>query len=103
MLQNILPTIDYPSAFSNWLNVYLNFKEQNKELAICGYDIKNDLKKIQSLYIPNIILGATTLDSSVPFLKHRFEENKTLYYVCQNKSCLAPSSDFEEILNQIII
>ncbi len=103
MLQNILPTIDYPSAFSNWLNVYLNFKEQNKELAICGYNIKNDLKKIQSLYIPNIILGATTLDSSVPFLKHRFEENKTLYYVCQNKSCLAPSSDFEEILNQIII
>ena len=36
MVQNIIPTIDYPSAFSNWLNVLLNYSVQNKELAVCG-------------------------------------------------------------------
>eukprot|EP01136_Pigoraptor_vietnamica_P035436 Opistho-1_new@9228 len=36
MVQNIVPAVDYPSAFSNWLNVLLHFSDQNKELAVCG-------------------------------------------------------------------
>jgi uncharacterized protein len=36
MLKKIIPNIDYPSAYSNWLNVLMNYSEQQKELAICG-------------------------------------------------------------------
>ena len=46
MVQNIVPTVDYPSAFSNWLNVLLHFSEQNKELAICGNNALEYLEKI---------------------------------------------------------
>jgi uncharacterized protein YyaL (SSP411 family) len=31
MVQNMIPSIDYPSAFSNWLNVMLHFSEQNNQ------------------------------------------------------------------------
>ena len=42
MLEKILPNIDYPSAFSNWLNLYLNYSEGNLELAICGKNAVSD-------------------------------------------------------------
>ncbi|MFN3752420.1 thioredoxin domain-containing protein [Flavobacterium sp.] len=103
MIQNILPTIDYPSAFSNWLNVLLNYSEQNKELAICGEKAIAYLTQINQKYLPNIIIAGTEVDSKLPFLENRFVQNKTFLYLCQNKTCDMPSADFQEIINKIIL
>ncbi|HLF53305.1 thioredoxin domain-containing protein [Flavobacterium sp.] len=102
MVQNIIPNIDYPSAFSNWLNVFLNYSEQNKELAICcGEKALEYATKINNLYLPNVILAGAEKPSSLPFLEDRFTEKETLFYVCQNKACLMPSSNFEEVMSMI--
>jgi uncharacterized protein YyaL (SSP411 family) len=101
MVQNIVPTVDYPSAFSNWLNVLLHFSDQNIELAICGKKAIESLEKVNQKYHPNIIIAGNTNVSTLPFLKNRFSENKTLFYVCQNKTCQKPTADFQEILKQI--
>jgi uncharacterized protein YyaL (SSP411 family) len=101
MLQNILPTIDYPSAFSNWLNALLHFSEQNKELAICGNDAHSYLQKLNKNYLPNIVIAGSNSVSNLPFLKNRFSEKETLFYLCQNKTCHTPTKNFEEILHQI--
>ena len=101
MVQNIVPTIDYPSAYSNWLNVLLHFSEQNKELAICGEKAFDYLQKINQKYLPNIIIAATTKETKLPFLANRFVENETLFYLCQNKTCDIPSNDFIAISKQI--
>ena len=101
MVQNIVPTVDYPSAFSNWLNVLLHFSEQNKELAICGKNALNYLQKINQKYQPNIIIAGSTTISRLPFLENRFLENETLFYLCQNKTCQKPTDDFGEIRQQI--
>ncbi|WP_284653658.1 thioredoxin domain-containing protein [Flavobacterium terrisoli] len=103
MVQNIIPTIDYPSAFSNWLNVLLNYSEQNKELAICSENALDHLAKINQQYLPNIIIAGTNVDSKLPFLENRFSESQTLFYLCQNKTCDLPTSDFEEIIKEIIV
>ncbi|HEU4495977.1 MAG TPA: thioredoxin domain-containing protein, partial [Flavobacterium sp.] len=47
MLQIILPSIDYPSAFANWLNVYLNFSGENKELAVTGRNALENIRTVQ--------------------------------------------------------
>ncbi len=86
MLQNILPTIDYPSAFSNWLNALLHFSEQNKELAICGNNAHSYLQKLNKNYLPNIVIAGSNSVSNLPFLKNRFSEKETLFYLCQNKT-----------------
>jgi uncharacterized protein YyaL (SSP411 family) len=57
MLQHILPTIDYPSSFSNWLNLLLNFSEQQKEIAICGEKAIEFGTKINQYYLPNAIIA----------------------------------------------
>jgi uncharacterized protein YyaL (SSP411 family) len=101
MLQNIIPNIDYPSAFSNWLNVFLNYSEQNKELAICGEKALDYCRKINSQYIPNLVLAGSEKPTALPFLENRFIEKETLFYVCQNKSCLRPSTDFKEVIATI--
>ncbi len=103
MLQNIIPEIDYPSAFSNWLNVFLNYSDQNKELAICGEKALNYIAKINSQYLPNLILAGTEKPSNLPFLENRFTEKETLFYVCQNKTCLLPTMNYDKALSDIQI
>lgn len=97
MLDNILPNIDYPSAFANWMNVFLSFSEHNKELAITGPEAQYFAHKINQDYHPNIILAGAEKHSLLPFLNNRFVEHKTLFYVCQNRVCQIPTEDFETV------
>ena len=101
MLHHILPNIDYPSAFSNWLNVFLHFSDQNKELAICGSEALKNSNEINARYLPNIIIAGTTKNSELPFLKSRFERNKNLFYVCENKTCNLPVNNLESVLKAL--
>ena len=102
MLQNIIPNIEYPSAYSNWMDLALNYSEQNRELAICGTSAMEYCNKINALYLPNIVLAGSKDVSNLPFLKNRFVADQTLFYLCQNKTCSAPISDFQEIISDLI-
>ena len=101
MVQKIVPSIDYPSGFSNWLYLYMNESEQSKELAICGTNSTEFISKINAKYFPNLIIAGTEKESQLPFLKNRFIEKETLFYVCQNQTCLLPNSNFEEVLKDL--
>ena len=101
MLHHVLENIDYPSAFSNWLNVSLHFSDTNRELAITSKNALDYLQKINSHYLPNVIVAATNKISDLPFLENRFQEEETLFYLCQNKTCELPSSNFDEIITAI--
>lgn len=101
MLQHIIPTIDYPSAFSNWLNLLLNFSEQQKEIAICGEKAIEFGLKINQHYFPNAIIAGNKNVSKLPFLENRFVENETLLYLCQNRTCQKPTDNLEEILIEL--
>jgi uncharacterized protein YyaL (SSP411 family) len=101
MLKKIIPNIDYPSAYSNWLNVLLNYSQQQKELGICGENAMEYLSKINREYHPNLLLAAANKKTELPFLKDRFIENKMLFYVCQNQTCQLPTSNFDEVKKMI--
>ena len=101
MVQIIVPTVDYPSAFSNWLNVLLHFSKHNKELAICGNNALDYLGEINRNYMPNILIAGSSSSSKLPFLENRFSEKETLFYLCNNKTCDIPTSDFKKIIKEI--
>lgn len=101
MLIQVLPSIDYPSAFSNWLSVLLRFSDYQKELAICGENISAYRLQLNRSYLPHILLSGCENNATLPFLKNRFIENKTLFYLCQNKTCLAPTTNFEEVYKDL--
>jgi uncharacterized protein YyaL (SSP411 family) len=101
MLSILISSIDYPSAYSNWLDLALTISGHNKELAICSPNAKEANKILTSLYFPNVIFAGTEKPSSLPLLKDRFVEGKDLYYVCQNKSCHLPSATIQEVISQL--
>ena len=101
MLKIIIPNIDYPSAYSNWLNVLMNYSKQQKELGICGVNAIEYLSKINREYHPNLLLAGANKISELPFLKDRYVGNEMLFYVCQNQTCQLPTSNFNEVLNKI--
>jgi uncharacterized protein YyaL (SSP411 family) len=103
MLYIMIPNMDYPSAFSNWLNLWLDLSADNKELAICGENAAEIAKQINAQYLPHVIIAGTTSDSSLPFLKDRFVENNLMFYVCQNKACQLPTSSLDDALNDLNI
>ena len=102
MLMAVLPGIDHPSAFSNWMDLALNYSEQNKELAVCGEDALAYCAKINSQYIPNVILAGTQKESTLPFLNSRYHDQETLFYLCKNKTCLMPNTDYQQIINDLM-
>jgi uncharacterized protein YyaL (SSP411 family) len=75
----------------------MNLSEQNKELAICGEDALFYAKKTNQNYWPNIVLAGSPVDSKLPFLEKRFSEGQILFYLCQNKTCDLPTTEFDEI------
>jgi uncharacterized protein YyaL (SSP411 family) len=102
MTEHIIPLIDYPSAFSNWLSVFLNYSGDNRELAVCGKDAAASALEIQSHYLPDVIVAGADKPSTLPFLKNRFAENEQLFYVCRNKTCGLPHHDIQTTLNDLL-
>lgn len=101
MLHLIIQNLDYPSAFSNWLNLWLNLSSQNRELAICGANAAEEIKKINRHYLPHVITAGSTTASTLPFLANRFVQDELLFYICQNKACGLPLTTTEETLNNL--
>lgn len=103
MLYIMIPNMDYPSAFSNWLNLWLDLSADNKELAICGEQASEIIKEVNALYQPHVIIAGSTTNSNLPFLKDRFVKNNLMFYVCQNKACKLPTSSLQEALNDLTL
>ena len=100
MLHHITVKIDYASTYSNWMKLWMS-KNIGKELAICGENAVKELSKVNSEFHPNLIIAGSTKNSSLPFLSHRFDPTKTLFYLCENKSCLQPENSFENLRTKI--
>lgn len=101
MIYQILPNIDYPIAFSQWLNTWLKFEQQGKEIAICGKEAQFYLQQLHQMYLPNITIGGSIRKSNLTFLQGRFQEDKMLFYLCKNKTCSLPTENFEILLTQL--
>lgn len=101
MLYHMIPNMDYSSAFSNWLNLWLDLSSVNKELAVCGPTADEAVKDINQEYLPHVIIAGNTFPSEVPFLQNRFEKDKLLFYICTNRACGLPKTNIEETLNDL--
>ena len=99
MLNNVTPEIqNYGSGYSNWLDLMLNYSFPFYEVAIVGNDVFSKLNELNTSYIPNKIIAGSNKESSSPLLKNRYQENKTLIYVCVDNSCKLPVSKVENAI-----
>jgi len=102
MLSNINKDINNsPIAYTNWLELYLNFATPFYEVAISGKEAKNKLKELRANYIPNTIVAGATFENNLPLLTNKFIENRTLIYVCVNGTCKMPLEQVRKALKLI--
>ncbi|WP_321539459.1 hypothetical protein [Flavobacterium piscinae] len=76
MVSQIIPAIDYPSAFSNWLMAALHFSDYQKELAICGKESLFHLKKSIKLISHHLFYQEVKKKSDLPFYKIDLQKMK---------------------------
>lgn len=100
MLNNMLPEAQkYPSAFSNWLDLMLNYTNNYYEVAIVGANAAEKISTLNKSYLPNKLIIGSTVDNELPLLKNRYIEGETLIYVCVNKACKFPVSEVDKAIS----
>lgn len=99
-LNNMKPQIkEYPSSFSNWLDLMMNYSYPFYEVVIVGDDAKEKLFELNKTYIPNKLIAGSTDENNLPLLENRYVSKETLIYVCVNKACKLPVSEVDQAIN----
>lgn len=91
----------YGSGHSNWANLMMKFTKPFYQIAIVGKDTKQKTLDLNSFYHPNKLYIGSNEESNMPLLKDKFVDGQTMIYVCQNKSCLLPTSSHIKASNYI--
>jgi len=103
MLHNILPQIEqYPSGFSNWLDLMLNYTDKYYEIVVIGPELQSKIKKINAVYIPNKLMAGSNTSSNSPLLINRYVDGKTLIYICVDNVCKYPFEDTNQVIKEIM-
>lgn len=99
MLNNVKPEmLEYPTAYSNWFDLMLNYTNPFYEVAISGKDAKVKISELNQTFIPNKLIAGSTSENEMPLLKNRFNPDETLIYVCVNKACKLPVSKVDKAI-----
>jgi uncharacterized protein YyaL (SSP411 family) len=94
MLKNVTSEIEqYPSGFSNWLDLLTNYQSKYYEIVIVGEDAIEKSKEINQYYIPNKLIAGSTKAEIGPLFEGRYVAEETLIYVCVNNTCKLPVRD----------
>jgi uncharacterized protein YyaL (SSP411 family) len=102
MLNNVKPEMtQYPSGFSNWFDLMLNYTNNYYEVAIVGTEAHEKLDDLNNYYLPNKLIVGSVDENELPLLKNRYISGKTLIYVCVNKACKLPVSEVSQAIEFI--
>ena len=103
MLSNLSADIQKtPTAYSNWLNLYLNYSNPHYEVAISGANAKEKVVELNRYYLPNILIAGSINESDIPIMENRFNENETYIYVCVDGACKLPVTEIKPAVNQLL-
>ncbi|RFC54352.1 thioredoxin domain-containing protein [Brumimicrobium aurantiacum] len=101
MLSNIYSQISqYGSAYSNWGILALAMNTPFYEVAITGSKSKEQRAILGKEYIPNAIFAGGN-KMNIPFLEDKNFSKESMFYVCENFTCQAPTDSIKETLKKL--
>ena len=97
MLEKMGPRIaQYPNGFAGWGKLLLKELYPFYEVAVAGPDAFRMLTQIQSEYLPQVVMAASSRESDIPLLKGRFSKDKTHIFVCRDNVCQLPVEEVSD-------
>jgi uncharacterized protein YyaL (SSP411 family) len=91
----------YGEGYSNWLKLSLRLTYPAYEVAIVGNHVDKIVDEFRQYYRPNQIFAGSATASEVPLLRHRYQTDETLIYVCKDFSCRKPVKTVAEAVSLI--
>jgi uncharacterized protein YyaL (SSP411 family) len=102
MLSRISGQINSGTAFyTQWCFVAGMFSHGTYEIAIMGKDATKKNIELQKTYLPECLFMGSTEEENLPLLQDKMPVNKTLIYVCTNKTCKIPVEEVGIALRQL--
>ncbi len=92
---------DYAEGYSQWLKLGDWMESGTQEVAIVGPNAAALSAEIQREFLPHVIFSFSEDASELPLLENRYQEGKTLIYVCESYACQLPVESVEEALSQL--
>jgi len=83
----------YPSGYTNWGRLILKNIYPFFEVAVTGHDASELVEQILNDYQPNMVVAGTIHQSDLPLFRHRFDNDKSLIFVCRDHVCQLPFTD----------
>ncbi len=93
----------YPLSYSNWFNGMLYHLNPKIEIVIVGARANEMFLEMHSKISAGITIYYSTSASELSIFKSRYVSNKTLIYVCVNKSCQMPVESIDSALAQLAV
>ncbi len=90
-----------PAFHFQWLIALAIKTYQSYEVVLTGDSIQELKLKFLEKFFPNIILAGSKAESSLGLLENRIVPEKTLIYICENRTCNLPTESFGSAINQI--
>ncbi|HEU5053660.1 MAG TPA: thioredoxin domain-containing protein [Hanamia sp.] len=87
--------------YSNWAMAANMQIYQMIETAIVGREADEKRKQLQQHYLPNVIYSGSMRESTLVLLQDKYVKDKTMIYVCRNKTCDLPVQNSTQALEQI--
>lgn len=84
-----------------WATVTGFFVANTYEVVIAGADAGIQNQLLQAYYLPTSITMASTQTETLPLLRQKQVNGKTLIYVCSNRLCKRPEEEVPKAIDQI--
>ncbi len=93
--------VAYGAGYSHWGCLALHLAYPFKEVAIVGNNVNEKLRGLYEHGLTNTILAVTAVPSELPLLKHRYSDERTLIFVCEDNACKLPVETVDDAVLQL--
>lgn len=102
MLANVYDGMEmYGSGYSNW-GMLLNHQIFSLHEIVCMDDTGSSVETIQSAKLPKVLLAKCNSKSTLPIFNDKRDSDAKSLFVCVEGTCLLPTTDVTEAINQVI-
>ncbi len=102
MILKMLPLAEqHPAAYAAWAKQALLSEKEPVVIAVVGKNAKSMILKVAERHKESFIICGSEADSPLPYIKNRYKENQTLFYICKGAYCLEPFNSPDNVLLQL--
>ena len=93
--------LEHSAFYYNWFDLYQMNLVEPFEVAIMGMDYDTERKALVKEFLPSTLILGGTEEGKLELLKGKLVADKTMIYVCVNKTCQLPVEEASEALKQM--